>query len=44
MSRPRDEYREDRIIMKAVVDDTDEDTREAVMDWHYWTERGYQFG
>jgi hypothetical protein len=23
--------------------DSDEETREAVEDWHYWVERGYQF-
>ena len=24
--------------------DTDEQTQEAVEDWHYWMQRGYQFG
>lgn len=24
--------------------DTDEDTQQAIEDWHYWVERGYQFG
>ena len=24
--------------------DVDEETQDAVEDWHYWTQRGYQFG
>lgn len=26
------------------VEELDEETREAIMDWKYWTERGYSFG
>ena len=26
------------------ANDVDEETRQAVEDWHYWVERGYEFG
>lgn len=38
---------EDRLAIPldqiSAVPDTDEDTQEAITDWHYWIERGYQF-
>ncbi len=30
-------------LSQLEVIDTDEQTREAVEDWHYWVNRGYQF-
>lgn len=26
------------------LDDTDAETKQAVADWHYWVEQGYEFG
>ena len=26
------------------ADETDEDTQEAIDDWHYWVNQGYEFG
>ena len=28
----------------SAVPDTDEDTQQAIADWHYWIDSGYQFG
>lgn len=31
-------------LMQLEVNHGDDKTREAVEDWHYWVNRGYQFG
>jgi hypothetical protein len=37
MTRPaKDEAREERIHV-------DEETQQAIEDWHYWVNRGYEF-
>lgn len=45
----KDEAREHRISMEAIVDaieglDVDNDTEEAIADWHCWVARGYELG
>jgi len=31
-------------LMQLQAWEADEDTEEAIADWHYWVERGYEFG
>ncbi len=32
------------LSLLEAASDVDEETRQAVEDWHYWVDRGYEFG
>jgi hypothetical protein len=31
-------------LMQLAAPDADDDTQQAIADWHYWVSRGYEFG
>ena len=31
-------------LMQLAAQDMDEDTQQAIADWHYWVNQGYEFG
>ncbi|MEM9815530.1 MAG: calcium-binding protein [Cyanobacteria bacterium P01_D01_bin.6] len=31
-------------LMQLAAQDMDEDTRQAIADWYYWVNQGYEFG